>query len=174
MKKAAKDAYAKLMAMYGDYVEHHNELVKLMHEEGHITELADLAYVLRQLDDMIHDMHKKSASTYELAGRLLCLMWAKNGSDEPVRTPYCTITPKIKMAANLPKRGSDEYIALLTSMGFTAEMLETDAVRPHWPGLTDFITQRLTEGRALPAGLNQASTYPVYGITILKKKGITE
>jgi hypothetical protein len=174
MKQPARDAYVNLMKMYGDYVEHHNELIKMLHEEGAITELADLAYVFKLLDDIVHDMHKKSASSYELAGRLLCLMWAKNGSGESVRTPYCTVTPRIKMAANLPKRGTDDYVALMNSLGINAEMLETDAVRPHWPGLTDFITQRLTEGKPLPAGVDQSSTYPVYGITVLKRKGVTE
>jgi hypothetical protein len=174
MKKTSKERYAFLMEMLEKFTTTYDALVDDIHNEGDIKEMADLTYVLRLFDDVVHDMHKRTAATKDLSDRLLCLMWAKTGSSEPIRTEYCTITPRIKMAANVPKKGSPEYKALMLSLGVSnPEVLECEALRPHWPGLTDYITARLTEGKPVP-GVDMSSTYPVYGTTLLKKKGVTE
>ena len=162
------------MNTFAQWQTHHEKLLEGMHTEGDLQELADFAYALKKVSDMLVEMSKRSRNSYELSERLLCMLWAKANSDEPIRTPYCTITPRIRMAAQIPKKGTDEYEMLMASLGINAELAQVDAVRPHWPGLVDYVTERLTSGKPLPSGIDTTKTYPVYGVTIRDRKGVTE
>lgn len=149
-------------------------MAKDIHNEADIKELADLAFALKKISELFDEMEKRTRNTYELAERLLCMMWAQVGDSDPIRTEHCTITPRIRMAAQIPKKGTPEYEELMKALGIGVELQKTDAVRPHWPGLVDYVTELLTSGRPLPPGVDASKTYPVYGVTIRQRKGITE
>jgi hypothetical protein len=174
MKTESQEYFKAMMEMLQTWQSHHDVLLKGIHTDANINELADYTYTVRKISDMLVEMSKRTRNTYELAERLLCMLWAQVGDPEPIRTPYCTITPKIRMAAQIPKKGTEEYEKLMTALGITLELAQVDAVRPHWPGMTEYVTQRLTEGKPLPPGIDPHKTYPVYGVLIRDKKGITE
>lgn len=162
------------MTALSEWKERHDRFIKDLHNEVSLEELADMAFALKKISEIFDEIEKKTRNTYELAERLLCMMWAQNGDSDPIRTPYCTITPRIRMAAQIPKKGTPEYAELMKALGINEELQTSDAVRPHWPGLVDFVTELLTQGRPLPAGVDPHKTYPVYGVTIRQRKGITE
>ena len=174
MKEHNKEYFNLAMTVLGEWKDRHDKLVANLHNEGDIKELADMAYALKKIMEIFDEVEKRTRNTYELAERLLCMMWAQAGDSDPIRTPYCTITPRIRMAAQIPKKGSVEYEELMKALGITVELQATDAVRPHWPGLVDYVTELLTNGRQLPPGVDPNKTYPVYGVTIRPRKGITE
>jgi hypothetical protein len=174
MKEHNREYFNFAMKMLSEWTSFHNDFIKKLHEEADIAELADMAYSISQIMRMFDEIEKKTRNTYELAERLLCMLWAQQGDSDPIRTSHCTITPRIRMAAQIPKKGTPEYEELMSSLGIDTALQATDAVRPHWPGLVDYVTELLTNGRPLPRGVDPNKTYPVYGVTIRPKKGITE
>lgn len=174
MKEHNREYFNFAMRMISEWTEFHNRFVKTLHEESDLEELADMVYTVTKVLELFKEVEKKTRGTTELAERLLCMLWAQRSDAEPVRTSHCTITPRIRMAAQIPKKGTPEHEALMQYLNISPELQETDAVRPHWPGLVDLMTKLLTEGRPLPQGVDPSKTYPVYGVTIRSKKGITE
>jgi hypothetical protein len=174
MREHNREYFNFAMRMLSEWTEYHDKFVERIHSEGDIKELADMAYALKRIEEMFCDIEKRTRNTYELTERLLCMLWAKSGDSDPIRTEHCTVTPRIRMAAQIPKKGTPEYEELMTSLGIVGEAASSDAVRPHWPGLVEYVTGLLAAGRQLPKGIDTSKTYPVYGVTIRQRKGITE
>jgi hypothetical protein len=174
MKSHNKEFFDFAMRSLSEWTEHHNKFLKDLHSEADLEELADMTYTISKVLELFKQIEKTTRGTTELAERLLCMLWAQRADAEPIRTKYCTITPRIRMAAQIPKKGTPEHEALMSYLGIRPDLQESDAVRPHWPGLVEHVTELLTSGRPLPAGVDPNKTYPVYGVTIRSKKGITE
>jgi hypothetical protein len=174
MNERNKEYFNFAMRTISEWTERHDQFIKDLHAEADLTELADMSYTLSKVTEIFDKIEKKTRGTSDLADRLLCMLWAQRSDAEPIRTTYCTITPRIRMAAQIPKKGTDEYADLMNYLGINQELQQADAVRPHWPGLVEHVTELLTSGRPLPAGVDPSKTYPVYGVTIRPKKGITE
>ncbi len=167
--------FQKVQEMYTEFLTRNTETQTRAAAVKTIEEIANIIRASREITDMLEEMAKLSRGALDQLTRLICLRWAKESeTGEPVRTPYVRISPDVKLAATLPKKGTDEYKALLTTLGFSQELIETDAVRPHWPGMTDLIATCMAEGKRLPEGLSMDKTYPVYSIKVYKVKGITE
>ena len=175
MKQIDRDYHLLVMELFAKWQKVHHEFLQEMHRVKDLNELADMVYVIRKIADMLEEMSSKAKGAYDLNARLLCLLWAQHGDHEPVRTDHCTVTPKIKMSASLPKKGTEEYKNLLKNYFKIPEnLIEIDAVRPHWPGVTDLITELATRGASLPEGIDPSKTYHTYSVLIKAKKAIQE
>jgi hypothetical protein len=175
MKQIEKDYYTAMMAAYATWQEVHTRYVRELEKETDIKSLADSVYMLKELQKILEDMESKVRGTVTVAERVFCIVWAKSEDFDSVRTEHCTATAKIKQSASLPKKGTEEYIRLLSEFfKVPKELVELDAVRPHWPGVTDLLTELAASGRPLPAGIDPTKVYHVYSVLIRKKKGITE
>lgn len=174
MKKESQEFHQFVMTMFADWEKQQSAITQAMRVEGDLKELTDYVYALKKTAGLLTEMEKQTRNAYEVGERLLCMLWAKNGDSEPIRTEHCTASPRIRMAAQIPKRGTPEYDELMTAFGVSDELRQSDAVRPHWPGLIDFVTGALTEGRPVPKGIDITKTYPVYGVQFRDKKGVTE
>lgn len=142
---------------------------------SNVKELADYAFALRETAAMADDTRKTCEAIQRLAERICCAITVKDGLEGPVRTDYVTATPTVKMMASLPNktREPDQYKRLLEHFGLDCELAEEDGVRFHWPGMVRHISKLAEEGRPLPPGLDVEKTYPVYGLSPMKKrKGI--
>jgi hypothetical protein len=174
MQSLNKEYFAAILQLFEDFTVKHQELTVMINNNNTLEELADIAYTLQRCRDMLHSMHKQASGSFDLVTRFACVKWAQRGEGEPIRTEYCTVTPSVRMCAKVPRKEDESYEALMNHLGVNSDMLKYDTVRPHWPGLVDYITERLTEGKPLPPGVDPNTKYPVYSITIRKKKGITE
>lgn len=152
----------------------YNQLVALEERIAQCTdlqELADYGYALKKVADLVDDTRKVASRISEVAQRLQCGIQTAMHNIGPVRTAYCTATPDVKFQTSIPKRESDPegYYAIMDLCGIPREVSDVEAVRAHWPGVTELLTQRMREGKPLPEGLNPDNVKPVYKVTYRKK-----
>jgi hypothetical protein len=48
---------------------------------------------------------------------------------------------------------------------------DSEAVRPHWPGMVSYLTGLMRQGRPLPPGIDPEKTYPRYKLRLRALKG---
>lgn len=175
MNQQDRDYFTKMMTAYGEWQKMHEQYVRAMEKQTDVAALADTVYTFKEIQKMIEDMESRIRGAANLAERLFCLLWAQSENFESVKTDHCTATAKIKQSASLPKKGTEEYNKLLSSFfKVPQELIELDAVRPHWPGVTDLLTELAVRGKPLPDGIDPTKVYHVYSVLIRKRKGITE
>jgi len=139
-------------------------------------DLVDLAYVYRSIAAIADDTRKECTALMELAERMACMRWVTEHTNDPeaakaIHGELAVGVPDLKMMASLPKPSTKpaEYKALMMWLGVPADMHML--VRPHWPALTDLLTQLAAEGKPLPPGVDANKTYPVYRLLLREKKG---
>jgi hypothetical protein len=173
MKDSWKEFYRQIFEAFSNWQPRHEELLNAAYTEQELNEIADVKFVMRKIDDLLEEMHKRSKASNEVLDRLVCAKWALQETTEPVRTEYVTITPRIKLATKLPKKGEPEYEELMREFGVTdPDLLVNDSVRPHWPGVMNYITELTALGKPLPKCIKQETTYPVYSTVVKEKKGL--
>jgi hypothetical protein len=59
-------------------------------------------------------------------------------------------------------------------LGIPEHMAAGDVVRPHWPGLKEYLTKLAQQGLPLPPGIDPQKTYSEYTLEVRKKKGVLE
>jgi len=177
MHPLAKEVYK---AVYTAHAEAYAKLKKMHDVVGScsdVKEQADFAYALRETAKLADDLRKMADATRSIAEKICCAVAVKDGITDPVRTEYCTATPRIKMSATLPNKRTDpeRYAQLLEFFGMTDEAREMDVARINWNGFVDYVTRACEEGRPLPPGVDMEKTYPVYSLSPLRrKKGVLE
>lgn len=141
--------------------------VKATDETEH---LADIAFAMREIINRLDDIKKELSTVQQLAIKKACLLWIKHCASEPIRTEYCTATPKVVKMPILPKKGSEEYENLLAHYGFSSE--DMGMFKPHWPDVQAHFEQLAKEGKPFPPGTDFKKSYPTYKMDIRKKKDI--
>ena len=108
-------------------------------------ELADYCYALREISTFANDIRKMADVIKKTAENIACAICIRDEHVGTIQTEYCRATPKIKMSASLPtKKGNpEEYDKLLDFLGIQGDIIGTDCVRFHWPGMVALITVRL-------------------------------
>lgn len=142
-------------------------------------DLVDIALVLRSISALADDIRKECNGIKELVERVVCLRWVQAtlndpGAPDAIRGELATGTPDVRQMASLPRPNSDPegYEKLMRSIG-AITAARKDLVRPHWPGLTEWITRLAKKGKQLPKGIDPNKTYPLYRLFPLRrKKGI--
>lgn len=141
-------------------------------------ELVDYAYALYEAHKFIDDLEGEVRRLKERAICLADALWVQESTGESIRTDYCTATPDIKMAANIPsqKRDPEAFDAFMQHLGIKPELYkgESEVVRPHWPGLVEYVSALISQGKPLPPGVNMEKKYPVYKMSFRKKKEPSE
>lgn len=152
------------------------QLTAQTRQETEINILVDRIYALREAAKLLDDTRKECNRLADFATRLACLIWAQGDSSEPIRTEYCTGSPDVQMSVNIPNKKRDPvaFCNLMKFLGVPENLYltESEIVRPHWPGLVEMLTARLSKGLPLPEGIDVNATVPIYKITIRGKKGI--
>lgn len=136
-----------------------------------IDELADAAFAMREIYNYLDDLRKEVKANKELCERMTCLLWARTSTGDPVRTPFVTATPCIKMTASIPKRSTnlEAWEALMRFLKIPEELWSEEVVRPHWPSFVEYTSKLLEQGKPLPDGIDPNKTYPVYSLTLRGK-----
>ena len=142
-----------------------------------VEEHVDLAYAMRECTRYLEDMRKECKRLKELCEKIGCVVWVKNATGETIRTKHCSAVVDVTMIAVLPKEGSKEYERLMDHFGVPKKSYDADheagekgAVRVHWPGCVQYLSQLALEGKPLPPGIDMSKTYPKYAFKPLRKR----
>lgn len=134
-----------------------------------LEEMLDFACCVKETAHLLDDSRKECEDLQKTLEQVMCVVWiAKSLStnkDDPIRSEYAVGTPRVKITMHIPKRGTEEYDALMTSMGVS----NGDLVRPHWPSMVDHVSELLSKGKMPPPGMT-GKTYNVHSVTIRKRK----
>lgn len=178
MQSQTVEQFKAVQEVHAQFVSQQMALLNTQKQPGiSLEDLADQAYANREMIILLEDMAKRARGTQDELKKIICYRWAREAlatGGEPIRTKHCTVSPQTDIAVNLPKRGSEDYKALMTAFGVPEELQDTDACRPHWPGVKEWISGLQVKGQPLPPFIKPEDTYPVFEIKILKKLGITE
>lgn len=172
VKKAHERQYKRLIALRTEVHE--------MAKQVDLDELADVAFALREIEKLTHDIEKEARLLREFTEKLACAAWVQIGEAETIKTEYCTATPSVKMMVSLPTRKNqpEQYQQLCLALGIPSELIgdETDPgpVSVNWPGMVEYLTAKLQKGEPLPAGLDMKKTYNIYKLNIRKRKEIDD
>lgn len=166
-KKAYIDIYTVLVEIGGD------DAFKGMLD---LNELVDWCYALKKCSERLDEMRKTLDKKVRLLESLVCVLWVKADNPDPIRTEYTTATPRIKMMSEAPSKKRDEeaYNKVLQYFGATQEAIDTDALRPHWPGLVECCTRLAEQGKPFPAGIDPEKMYPIYSVMTRQIKNLFE
>lgn len=175
MKQSTVDAYRNV-------VELHSKIHAYLQEETEgisnlsLTELADLAYGLRELAKLADDTRKEATKLQTLAEIKACIKWMREQEFGPIRTQYCTATTDIKKCPKLPSRKKDPeaYAQICEWLGLPKEVIESEEelFRPHWPGVKEQVSKALGRGENPPVPIDEM--IDEFRLKIRKTKGIME
>lgn len=172
MHKLAIEAYKKAQAAHAEIYTLLKQLREFTESCSDAHEHADTAIAMREIAKFMNDSRKDATVLKELAEKIGCAIWIRDGKSEPIRTDYVTASPDVTMITSLPKRGTPEYGEMMKFMGVPEELWceESDAVRAHWPGFVKLMSDRLAAGKPLPPGVRTDKTYPRYEFKPLRSK----
>jgi hypothetical protein len=143
-----------------------------------LDELADTIYALNQSFKFAKDMQNEIDRLKDLSVKILCVLWVKLSDGSPVRTEYATVTPDVMMIASIPKRSThpEEYAALMKYLGIDMKLWShgEEVVRPHWPGLVEYLSQQISKGLPVPDGIDPTKLYPKYKVRVTKRKPVED
>jgi hypothetical protein len=167
--KRVRDVHAEV---YAELQQVHKDC----NECGDIKELADQAYALREIYKYADDIRKEAEQTKRQCERLACFIYVAKNKDGPIRTPFATCTPTIKMMASIPskRKEPERYHTFMSGLGLPDEIIAADACRVHWPSFVEYYSRLQEEGRPTPPGIDVSKDYAVYSLTIRGQKGVDE
>jgi len=136
--------------------------------------LADICYVCREVSNTIDEMRKQIDRTKESAAKDCCTLLTMF-NQRNIQTNLCTATPKPKMQFRYPSKKREEGWA-----EFIEKLLEdnqvviaNELVRPHFPGIQEYLATFVEKGKPLPFGISLASFFgSVPDMTIRKKTNL--
>ena len=144
----------------------------LKRSEFTTSDIVDLVYVMRETSKIINDLRKEIDGIKQQFENVGCLISISLGDLEPIRTSLATGSPKLRLAAKIPSqtKDPDNFALLMDYLGVSKDAVANKCVKPHWPGLVEWISNDASMGKPLPPGIDPNSSYPVYSITIRAKK----
>jgi CHASE3 domain sensor protein len=158
VKKVHEMHYQKLS-------ETREEATKLSSEE-----LTDIGYLLKKQSEYLDDLRKETDKLRALVEKIACLRSVAEEKDK-FRGRIATGTPQVQKSANIPhpKKDPDNFLKLCAFLGIPEEAVMNDLIRVHWPGMKEFITKRLEEGKPIPPGLSTEDLHTHYSLRYRKR-----
>jgi hypothetical protein len=172
MEKSYKDLYARTAEYHKRLIEELEALGRQALEPQTLEDLADLRFVTWHLERLGADIKKKLASLDRVVVQVLVLRWANSSlNGDPIRTDYATFSPSLTAVPNLPSHKNDpeKYNECLRAMGVPDEVIDTEAVKIHWPALQNYVEQLASEGKPLPSCFGSEFTQ-AYACRVSHKK----
>ena len=141
-----------------------------------IIDQADADYAISKISELMDDSAKKIRALLTLSEQLLTIRWVMSDCSGPIRTQHVTTSPKMTDMPKIPSKKSspEAYAKFMSELGVPDTLVDSEAVRPHWPGLCDYIECFAEKGEPLPESLKNVDSYPVFKCTRRKKKGVLE
>lgn len=165
MNDAAQQLYSSVTELHTTIYKSLLQIKYATPKRADIEDDTDNIYVLNMCLKAIDDIKKEMNKLSTQLKRQVCAIWAQQMTGEPIRTKYCTGTPRIKQTASIPKQGTEEYAELCQFFHVPA----TAPFRPHWPTMVEAISMEIASGRPLPPGVDPAKVTSVMEVTTRKR-----
>lgn len=141
-----------------------------------MEDLCDTACVLREISQVSDDIRKEASLLKDRCEKTAVFKWVKQGLNNPdelgpIKGELAMGTPNIKTMVPVPKptRDPEAYIAMMLELGVDLSAVEQDLVRPHWPGLVDYLTLRQEQGLPTPECLKGKTQYEIMSLNPLRR-----
>lgn len=129
-----------------------------------IKTAVDTAYLCRKCEDILKTVRVKIEEVGKQAEAFCCMVLASLELDN-YKTENCTASPNPSIYCKFPQSPRDEGF-----MDFVKQ-LPLEALRPHYPTVSELITKEVAEGNQLPFGLDAKSIVSTENkLRILSKK----
>jgi len=173
MRQELKEMYTRIQALHSEFFEFVQKQAQWAKDNPtEMEELADVAYMFREVSNFLNDSRRSADGVKELVERVACMCWVQSGNYDRISTDFCTALPDVKMAVRLPSktREPEAYRAMLEYFNIDEGLCQNDAIRFHWPGMVEYVSQRLAAGEKLPETLQIREQYPVYKLKLQKRR----
>lgn len=139
---------------------------------GDIEGLADINLVAKVCEKKMDDLRKAYKNVRSTAEKTICYLWVNSGDDKPIKTPYVTCSPDLRMVPKVPSatQEPEEYVAFLGELGVPKEVAEFGALQIKWPGLVEYCTYLAQQGKPTPKGADNDTKHNVF-LTKLRQAG---
>lgn len=172
------DTVHELIRLYADTRAHHHDLYQteqvIRAEKNALLsdgDIIDATLVLKKIESLMKDSVSTLLQLKKQFELIACSKYMRNNNEESLRGKLAVGKPKLGTSARIPKRvlkySTDEtvpdelnpdYVALMRWCGVDHEIIECDALRPHWPGMTKYYCNLEADGLPTPPGVNPAET----------------
>lgn len=138
------------------------------------SDLADLGFFCREIEKALDDWRKTAKAFKEKLSSTLAIRIMQDPAnlnadtaEDTVYGHYASAKADLKIYAELPKRGTPEYDALLRFFDIKGD---TDLIKPDWQAMKKEVTRRAEMGELQPPGLGKQ--YPEYTIIYRRKTNV--
>jgi len=138
-----------------------------------VDELVDIGYLLREIANSFDQLRKNYNNKRELIELILCRALVERSiagnTDKIFRGVLASASPKVAQQPKLPKRGTEEYVALCKWLGIPDDQIAKEYVSFHFPSLTKLMTENAETGAPNPPGIT--GVIPKYSVIFRKRNG---
>jgi hypothetical protein len=172
--------YKEARSLHESFVKVDAALRKELTTNPNVEDHADAVYALRELAKLADEVRKKANSISEISQKLACVIQVATKNTDTIRTDHCIGTTDVKPIVTLPKQSTqpEQFAALMNWLGIPAAMWDRgddhSVVKPHWPGMMNYLAEQMAAGRSLPPGVDPNKVYDEYKLTVRSKKGVAE
>lgn len=175
MHISAKLLYARAKKLHEEIIRQMIDLKKYIEGCTEETELADAAFALEKSAELIKDARKEIDKVGKLAKYKTCLVWTQNQLEiqdaQPIRTAYCTATPKVDMYVPMPtKKGNSGWDELMEHLGIPGWVADAELVRPHYPSMLEYTTECFAQAKPIPPGMDIEKKIPLHDLKFRRTK----
>lgn len=176
MRASLGRAYREIRELHARLTVDLTALERSLKDETDEKEHADTAYALREIAEFADAIRKQSEFVKVLSERMACMLTiAIHQTAEPIRTEFCTASPKVRTVVTVPSRrkSPEQFASLMTFLGVPRHLWEGGehaVVETHWPGLIEYLGKLQAEGKPLPPGIDPNKTIAQYSLMIRGKK----
>lgn len=178
------------VVVYIQETENNEGGVKDVARNADLEELCDYLYAFREMHDIADNIRKEAHKRIEWLQKFICVLYVRNaqnameeieedfekaktaGIGEPIRTEWCTCTPKIEYSSTPPHPTRDpvRYKLLMEALDMPPVMFKHELFKANWKAMQEYLTQQLEQGNQLPEGLDHDKLMPVYKVTLRKQQ----
>jgi hypothetical protein len=180
MKSLPKNLYREASILHARTYSLLADLAASLTGETDIAEVADVAFAMREMGKLLHEVEVRCNGVGESAQRLACAL-AIRDEIEVIKTVHVSAEPDLKLNAKLPspKTEPEAYAKLMRYLGVPEELWNVGperrrAVDLQWPGMVEYLTDKAQRGEPLPEGVAAEDTKPLFRLLMRRRKGVLE
>lgn len=177
MKPELKEAYKHVRTFYNECYAEVQNACRTLSNERDLDELADFAYALREMANVINDLRADLQGKRAVIEQAICMIVAQQDRLDPIITEYCRATPKPGIGVSVPSPNKDfeKYAELMEGFGIHERYWkerEKPVLKVDWNGLIEYCSDRLAQGHNLPPFLKGLKQHPIYSVRLVARKEV--
>lgn len=158
---------------------------KNLPEAPALEECADAIFIMKKTADMLDALRKEWNDRCAFLTRLFVMRFVQDQLNEEdpatnVKGRLTTSSPRVTNAPKLPsykgeREGevNEDFVTFCVQfLGIPEDKVRNGSIRPHWPTVTEMVTEALERGESIPGGLDPSKTFPDYRTTSRAASGV--